>query len=255
MAKSFNQIYLAAKTRAYAAAAMAMPLLASLNPAVNLEPIFKSNGAVDGSTAKYNVQRGKRIKTKTVSNANSTSTANNLAILDSFSNYDWETVGFATGIKKSIGLKKGVNEEFDMDSVGSIDAKSITDQVNAVAVDRAEALIELAIGSVPSTEIDNTVSGFNNTSLLDALEADIENVQLFSDEFKHMSDQVIIAMHPTIARIMLRIYGTSFNQPVEIAPGVSAPNSILGHAVIVDPNLNKTFNDGTPATPKSIRAA
>lgn len=61
-----------------------------------------------------------------------------------------------TGIKKAIGLKLAVNEEFDINSVGDAEADRIASDVKAIALERAEELVQLAIGAVAATEFDDT---------------------------------------------------------------------------------------------------
>lgn len=87
MGKKFNEIYETAKETAYSDETKALVVLGSINKAVGeVSPVLKSNGAA--GTAKYNIQRIKRGKVKTVANANANTTSSALAILDSFDAVD-----------------------------------------------------------------------------------------------------------------------------------------------------------------------
>lgn len=249
MAKSFNQVYVSAKETAYADATLALPLLAAANKTVTLSPVFKSNGVI-GTTSQYNIQRLKRGKVKAVANANANTTASALAILDSFQTLDWETVSVATGVKKSIGLKLSVNEEFDINSVGDANADRIATDVKAVAVERAESLLTTVIGASASVEFDDTSA--TPIQWLDEIDADVLKLQTMSDDFKHGTQNMIMVMHPKLIKMLSRVVGTQFqNEAAIFGTGLGSKFSYNGMPIVEDVNLSKTFSDGA-ATPKVL---
>lgn len=65
-----------------------------------------------------------------------------------------------TGVKKSVGLKKSVNEEFDVNSIGDADEIRIASDIEAVAVEREEELVQAIVGANASVEVDDAASGF-----------------------------------------------------------------------------------------------
>lgn len=250
MAKKFNIVYKAAKETAYGNQAAALTVAASLNNVVTFSPILGPNGSVDAgaASAEYNIQRVKRIKGAEVANATVLNTTNALAGLDGFSTLDWETVGVATGKLRSVGLKMGINEEFNIDSLGEAHAKGIADSVNIQAIERHEALIEEAY-TASGASAGTLVYTAAKTDIFDALTDAADEIMLLSDDFKHMTSQenMVIIMHPTVAKMVAKEIGTVFNQEAPIyQTGFKSRMSINGIPVLVDANLNK-FED-TDAT-------
>lgn len=243
MAKKFNLIYKVAKETAYARAASALVLAASLNSTVDYTPIAAPNGTVDAGAAsvEYNIQRIKRIKGQDVANPNAGTTSAALAALDTFSTVDWETIGVATGTLRSVGVKVGLNEEFNIDSVGEAHAKAISDSMNVQVIERHEKLIQEAY-TASGASAGTLAFATGKTDVFDLLNETVNGITLLSDDFKHMTDlsNIVIIMHPSVANFVAKEIGTVFNQEAPIyTTGFSSKQSINGVPVLIDPNLNK----------------
>lgn len=243
MAKKFNIVYKAAKETAYANKAAALVLAASMNSVVDFVPVSAPNGTVDmgATTAEYNIQRVKRVKGADVANANTGTTAAALTALDTFSQVDWETIGVATGALRSVGVKTSINEEFNADSMGEVHQKAIKDSMELQVIERHEALIQEAF-TASGTSAGTLAFTAGKADIFDKLSEVADEIMLLSDDFKHMTDEnnMVIIMHPTIARQVAKEIGTVFNQEAPIyQTGFKANKSLNGIPVIVDANLNK----------------
>lgn len=248
--KKFNVVYGVAKESAYAQEAAALVLASSLNTVVEFTPVLAPNGLVDAgaTTAEYTIQRVKRVKGKAVANANAGTTAASLAALDSFSKVDWETIGVATGELRSVGVKLGINEEFDADSMGEVHAKAVADSVNIQVIERHEALLDEAITNAQDGG-KFTAPAAGTTPIFDKLTEVANSIMLKSDDFKHMTSKanLVIVLHPSVADLAVKEIGTVFNQEAPIyKTGLMSRTSINGIPVIVDANLNKY--EGAAAT-------
>lgn len=249
MAQKFNIVYNAAKETAYAQASASLVLAASLNSMIQFVPVLQHNGSVDSgaTTAEYNIQRVKRIKGADVANSTANTTSAALAALDTFTTVSWETIGVATGVLRSVGVKLGINEEFNPDSLGAVHAKAVSDSVQLQVVERHEALLEEIQGAATGT--DKLVYTAGKTDVYDAITAEVNRIMLTSDDYKHMSDKnkMLIVLHPSVADMVAKEIGTVFNQEAPIAQtGMRSGMSINGVPVIVDANLNKF--EGAAAT-------
>lgn len=243
MAKKFNIVYKVAKETAYANEAAAFVLGAAMNSVVEFSPVLAPGATVDAgaASAEYNIQRIKRIKGAAISNPMAGTTTAALAALDTFSKVEWESIGVATGVLRSVGVKVGINEQFDIDSLGAGHAKAIADSVNVELIERHEKLIEEAY---TNAGIDGGTVAFTagQTAVFDKLTAVANEIMLKSDEYKHMTDKanLVIVLHPSVADMVTKEIGTSFNQEAPIyKTGIGARTSINGIPVIVDANLNK----------------
>lgn len=242
----FNIVYKVAKETAYSNAASALVVAASLNSSVDFSPVVAPNGTVDmgAASAEYNIQRIKRIKGSDVANVNTGTTGAALAALDTFSKVEWETIGVATGALRSVGVKLGINEEFNIDSLGEGHRKAVSDSMELERVERHEAIIE-ALSKEDGGLTGKAASlafAAGKTDVFDALTDKADEIMLLSDDFKHMTSEqnMVIILHPSVAKMVSKEIGTVFNQEAPIyTTGFKSSKSINGIPVLVDANLNK----------------
>lgn len=245
MAKKLSRVIKVAKTTTYANISTALVLAASMNSTVDFSIIQKPNGTAGdlSVSADYQIQRMKRIKAKNIANPNTGTTAAALAALDTFSKYDWESIGVATGTLRGIGLQLSQNEKFDADNVGEGHAKVISDSTRVEAIERKEQLLTEIIDNAGTTEALPAPSA-GTTPIFDALTKHGRKIQLLVDDYKHFTEDVIIVIHPTVADYVAKEMGQEFNNEAPIyKTGFTAKNSINGIPVLIDPSLNK-FNGG-----------
>lgn len=130
--------------------------------------------------------------------------------------------------------------------MGEGHAKAVADSVNLQLIERHERLLDEVVGEYiaggsKKTDGELDLAGAN-TEAFDTLSDAADEVMLFSDDFKHMSSEsnMLIILHPTVARKVAKEIGTVFNQEAPIyTTGFKSNKSINGIPVIVDPNLNK----------------
>lgn len=242
--KKFNQVIKVAKVKAYSEESKSLLVLAMMNSVVDFTPVLAPNGTVDAgaTTAEYLIQVPKRVKSQLVANPNTGATADALAALDKFSKTDWETIGVATGVLKGIGVKTGINEKFDADNMGEAHAKSVSGQVENIAVSRIESLLELILNNA-TVKATATALG---ADIFTQLSNKADEIMMKVTDVKHMSTKPIIIMHPTVVTKVAKEMGTAFTQEVAVYnTGLKTKFSINGIPVIKEYNLNKY--DGTAA--------
>lgn len=258
MAKKFNQVYKLAKETAYSSESTSLVLMASMNSVVDFTPVLAPNGKVDAgaTTAEYLIQRIKRIKAKDIANPNTGSTADALAALDTFSKVDWETIGTATGILRGVGVKTGINEQFDIDSLGEGHAKAVSDSVAVQAIERKEALLSEIITSA-SVKKDALAFSPSDTKIFDGINEEVNRIMLLSDEYKHMTDKqnIVVFMHPALADKVAKEVGVLFQSEAPVyKTGMTSKFSINGVPVIVEASLNKFAGQGAGTAGTAIGA-
>lgn len=251
MAKEFNKIVEAIKETTYAQDTYALTVLASLNPVARFIPLAQAGGGNLGSgkAVEYWLQRQKRIKSKAASTA-AKAIDRVIANYGNASKLEWETIEAYTPLKRNIELNISKNEEFDIDNVGSAYEKAIQDMWTATAVERKERLFEAVFFS--KTKAQSADSADTGAALYDEIAGKVEDIKLLSDDYKHGTDNVIIVLHPTVARLIGKEKANWESQtPSDIfGTGLTTRFSINGTPVVVDSTLNKKFlpKDGTAGT-------
>lgn len=248
MAKSFAEVYGLAKETAYSDQSGALVLAASLNSVFDFTPVFKPNGqgqTLGTAVAGYNIQRAKRIKAHEVAEEAATgrvSAADALKALDEFSTMDWETIGVATGKLRGIGLKTGINEEFDATALTDLQAKIVADAVNVQKIERNERLLaELVSGSAAATVIADT------DKIWDVAVSGVEAIGEVVDDFKYFSgeNRMLILMTEKMKNKAAKEIGTVFlNEAPIYKTGLNSRFSINGVPVLVLPELKTTDKGG-----------
>lgn len=236
MAKKFNKVIKTAKSKVYGSQDNILTVLASANSQVNFSPALKP-GQVMGSTpdVNYQVQRPKRVKGKEITTSHSPgTTSDGLAILDGFSGADWETVEFGTGKLKVVGVKMGLNEEFDADDLGETHARSLATAVQSIAPTRLEGLLE---------KIDADIASWTTLAKTD-LRGQIQTlrlaIQLLVDDYKHFSDNQVVFLHPLLVHLIEKEIGQEFRNEAPIyGTTFTSQFSVGGTPVVPLPSLNK----------------
>ncbi len=248
MAKKFNEVYTTAKQTVYGELDNALTVAASLNSTVAFSPVLSPNGS--NATEKYNVQIAKRNKSKTIGNGNtvdtttgdvaSMTTADNLAILDSFGKYDWDTEEITTGVLRGIGHKIGFNDEYDADNLGATQQEFISTEVgNAAIVRKEELLSKIISGGTWAGEVDLSAAG---TTIYDTSVAAVQKVIKITDDFKHRSAKKnILILGTTEAKDKAaKEIGTAFNQELPIyTTGLNSRFGINGTPFLEVPELDQ----------------
>lgn len=154
MAKTFNQTVKRANKTAYALASQALVLAAALNSVVAFEPMKKAKMA-----NAYRIYRKKNLKAQDAAvgatGTNKFFSEEVIANYDALTKLDWEDIGVATGKKRLIGFTLEKNEEYDVDDLGIDEQATVAENVQNLAVERAEELInEVVTNGTLSTETD-----------------------------------------------------------------------------------------------------
>lgn len=239
MAKNFNIAFKRVKEQVYSNEAQALVALAAANSSVEFTPILAPNGAVDGTTSKYNVQRKKRPTVNVVANANAGTTAAALAALDQFGKVDWESLEVKTGTLRSVGVKSTISDEFDFANENGHD-NDLMYQMGEVATQRKTDLIALMETFTASgAALPAFTKG--DTKIWDALADEVITLAAVSDSFKGIQakSDFIIVIDYTVAKELAKEMGTAFYQEAPIAQtGFKSNMSINGTPVLVDPALS-----------------
>ncbi len=259
MPKKFNEVFLTAKNTVYGEIDNALVLAASMNSIVKFKPILSPNGS--NAIEKYNVQIAKRNKSKSIGKSGTVSTssgdlasmttADNLAILDSFGKYDWDTEEITTGELRGIGHKIGWNDEYDADNLGSTQANFISTEVGEAALKRKEELLSKIIdGGTWAGEIDLSATG---TPAYDQATAAIRKIRKVSDDFKHRTamKNILILVDTPIKDKMAKEMGTAFQKEQPIyTTGLKSKFSVNGVPVLEVPELDQFISGDALNTDK-----
>lgn len=255
MAKKFADIYKKYNTTVYKDMNNLLVVLAKMNSAVNIKEDLAPNGAKDGSTSKFTLQRRVRNVVKTVANPNSGKTADALALLDSFEKANWESTELVTGVAKTIGWIKTIADKFDMDKLNSKDADNVGMQVAEIALDRNKTIWAAIDGKAKTNaaaykvtlpdgtqSADITVPSLpayakDEVKIWDAIANGAVAFSEINDKFKAKSRAVII-ISQIVGIELTKEMGTAFNQEKAIAQtGFKTGYSINGNPVIIDQEL------------------
>lgn len=239
MAKTFNNIYTEAKTKVYGSPSNFLTIMALNNTAVEFTPVLAPNGGTDlSATTKYTVQRRKRPSVKAVANANAGTTAAALAVLDSFSKPEWDSLDIATGALKSVGFKKTFKDDYDFSS-NPLHAKDMQYQVGEIAVQRHKDILTL-LQTATKTGADLPAFAKGDTAVWNAIAAEVDKLAKIEDEFADISalDDFVIITTNEVARELTGEMGTVFNQEAPIAQtGFKSKMNVNGTPTIVDARL------------------
>lgn len=254
MAKKFADIFKKANVTIYKNPSMLLTIIAKMNSAAKIKEDLAPNGATDGSTSKFTLQRRVRNQVKAVANPNSGTTTDALKLLDSFDKVQWESTDLITGAAKSIGFKTTIKDNLDMDALNPLHADDITAQVQEIALDRDKTL-RAAITSKAKTKAatyDVTLpDGTTETITVPALAAHVAdktdvwnsiasaNISFsrIADKFKAKSTPVVFGSQE-VALELTQEMGQVFNQEAPIAKtGFTSGQSINGVPFVIDPEL------------------
>lgn len=255
MAKTLQTTFAIAKNTAYTNGNGIMVSHFAANTIMRITPLQKPNGA---NTNAYALQRLKRVKGQDVANPNANTTAANLAALDGFSTMDWDTVAIVTGNLKSIGLKVGINEVFDVNQIGDAQAQLIAGIIENQAVERAENIVaELRAGK--GTTTNNIVVG-SSDKISEKITEAFGAIEMFADDYKYMSNKVVAFINPIFADKLAQEVGTTYSTtaPTLFGTGLADTFSILGRSYAKTSVLNSitgaTATDGASANGKRLIA-
>lgn len=246
MAKTFNQIIKAYKKTTYTMMENSVYLATSMVKTYSFVPILKPGTTANSlaSSPEYTIQIGKRIKAKDVPNSNTGSTSDALAALDTFSKIDWKSISVGTGNLRSVGLKMGLNENFDIDSVSDTKAQEIAAAWEVEGIERNEKLIGEIFDNATNKVI-IPAAAKDTTPIFDSVSNIANKISLLVDDIKGMrsKNNLIIWMNPIIEEQVIKEIGTVFNQEAPIyKTGLKTKTSINNIPVVFDGNLNK-FQD------------
>lgn len=254
MAKKFTDIYKKYKTTVLKNPQNVLLVLAKMNTAAKIKEDLAPNGATDGSTSKFTLQRRVRNQVKDVKDPNSGNTSDALALLDSFDKVKWESSDFATGAAKSIGFKTTINDKLDMNALEDKHAEDVRYQTAEIFLDRNKTIyaqiaanakskaatydIEKADGTTETITVpaipayaDGKVAVWKG---LDEAVAQFNNID---DKFKSESSGILFVSKSVASDLTVEM-GTVFNQEAPIAQtGFKTGYSINGTPVVVDPKL------------------
>lgn len=254
MAKKFADIYKKVNVTIYKNPSRLLTILAKANSAAKIKEDLAPNGATDGSTSKFTLQRRVRNQVKTVANPNSGSTTDALALLDSFDKVQWESDILVTGAAKSIGFKITTKDTLDMDALNPLHADDIKSQVTEIALDRDKTLraaIKAKAKSHAATYDVTLPGGTTQTITVPSLpvhtagkvdvwkalaEANIAFSQI-NDKFKAEGNPIMFGSQE-VALELTEEKGTVFTQEAEVfGTGFKSGQSINGIPFIIDPRM------------------
>lgn len=255
MPQKFTDIYKKANVTVYKNPSMLLTILAKMNSAAKIKEDLAPNGATDGTTSKFTIQRRIRNLVKKVVNPNSGSTADGLALLDSFDKVKWESTDLTTGEIKSIGFKTTTNDKLDMMALEDKHADDMKANIEEIALDRdktlraaIEAKAKTHAATYDVTLPDNTTQTITVPSLPAHAKGDVvvwnaiakANIDFgkINDKFKARSYPIVFGS-PEIALELTEEMGTAFNQEAPIAKtGFISNNSVNGIPFIIDQEMS-----------------
>lgn len=166
------------------------------NGVYDFTPIMAPNGgANDGS---YAINRVIRVLANEVATPMAKTTSNDLAALDQLSDVKWETITTKTGKLRSIGIKLGMNEVFDIDSVGTTHMKMLNlSQLNTMQQRVEDIIAELRLTKGTAAAA-NIVIG-SSDKLVEKFTSAFQQIELYADEYKYMSDDMACFINPIFA--------------------------------------------------------
>lgn len=263
MAKSFNTVVTKAAKKVYSNRALANFVMAKMNSVAKLTKIASPNGT-EGDVTKsvqYNVQMMLRpTGVKTVQNPNSGATSDALALLDSFEKSEWESVSYATGVLKSIGFVKTINDEFNMDDLGTLHIEETQRRVNEIALERKNVIYTLISNNCKktgttykitkqdrTTQEDVTVPELKiyaegKTDVWESLSNIIYEFSKIDDKFQTEADpeDTVVYVSADVATSLTLEMGKTFNSENPIAQtGFTTGMGVNGTPVVVDYKLPK----------------
>lgn len=254
MAKKFTDIYKKYKTTVLKNPQNVLLVLAKMNTAAKIKEDLAPNGATDGTTSQFTLQRRVRNLVKDVKDPNSGATSDALALLDSFDKVKWESASFATGSAKSIGFKTTINDKLDMNALEDKHAEDVRYQTAEMFLDRNKTIYSQIATDAKSKAATYDIEKADGTSetitvpALPAYAADKDNVwngineaviqfNDIDDKFKSESSGIVFVSQLT-ASDLTREMGIVFKQEAPIAQtGFKTGYSINSTPVVVDPKL------------------
>lgn len=261
MPKSFKTVVTQATKKMYSKRAMFNVIMAKMNTAARLVRIGSPNGTAGDITksVQYNVQVMLRpTGVKVVQNPNSGSTSDALALLDSFEKSEWETINVVSGTLKSLGFKRTINDDFNMDDLKSIHIEETRRRVNEIAIDRKNTVYGLISANAKKTGTTYKITKQDRVTQVDVIVPDLKAyaegktevweslaaaINLFSkidDKFQTVADpeDTIVSVSSDVATHLALEMGKSFNSENPIAQtGFTTGMGVNGTPVVVDHDL------------------
>ena len=259
--KSFSTVVQKATKKVYSNRAMANFIMAKLNSFAKLTKVTSPNGTLGdvSKSVQYNVQVMLRpTGVKVVQNPNSGATADALALLDSFEKSEWTTINWVMGTLKSLGFKRTINDDFDMDNLSSIHIEETQRRVSEIAIERRNTVYALVSSGAKKTGTTYQITKQDRTTTEDVIVPDLKvytagktdvweslasAINLFSkidDQFQTEADpeDTVVFVSSDVATNLTLEMGKSFNNENPIAQtGFKSGMGVNGTAVIVDHKL------------------
>lgn len=254
MAKKFTDIYKRYVTTVLKDRQNALLVLARMNTAAKIKEDLAPNGKTDGTTTQFTLQRRVRNSVKTVANPNSGTTTDALALLDSFDKVNWESVGFSTGVAKSIGFKTTIKDKVDMNALSDLHAEDVKYSTAEIFLDRRDTIYselnskaKTKAATYDITKKDNSTETItvpampaytaNKTDVWKGINDAILSFSFIDDKFKAESTPIVFTSKTVASELTLEM-GTVFNQEAPIAQtGFKTGYSINGTPVVIDSRL------------------
>ena len=213
MAKTYIQTFAASAETAYATGITPLMGLATLNKSVRFTPLQKSKYTTDNG--KYTIQRLKRIKATDLPAATGKAGDDHIARLNASKKIDWTSIETQTAAEKNIAINIEPNEEFDLTNVPADFNRPMTDMITNTLVEGEElAVAKVIAGAATKADIDLTDA--DGTVL--KIEEEIQRIELLVDDFKAYSDNVIVLIHPSVAKIFSKLQGQGYQTGTNTFP-------------------------------------
>ena len=250
MAKVYKKVFKDSAETQYASGIAPLLSLAKLNKGVKFSKIQQSNG-VAGSISEYAIQRMLRIKARDsgLNKAADEASADAgsfgtdfVAELDAMTKIQWDTVTTVTGKERIIGVYVDPKEEVSALDDAAPYEKVITNKVKNTLIEGEEKAIAKLISAVTP----GTLAITSAQAAADGIMAEVFKTQELVDNFKAYSDNVVVFVHPRVAKLMGELEGQGYQQGTNTFPeGKGKGFRYQGIDFFVSPILNS--QGSTPA--------
>lgn len=213
MAKSYFTLFSQSAETQYASGALPLMSLARQNQGVRFL-VAPAQGDTANTGNQVVVQRTKRVKAVDAPAHTGKAGTDAIALLDTAQKIDWDTVGTKTSTKRSLLVATLPNVEYDILE----DAEAYQKPINEMTTNRLFEAEEKALKSVISSTTPVALDITTDAKTVEAIEAEVEKLQLLVDEFKAYSYGIVVLVHPTIARKFAKIQGQSYYQGTNTFP-------------------------------------
>ena len=203
MAKKYLEVFQDSQESLIAAGIAPLLAVGVTNSAISFEPTGSAQGLGTGAIT-YNIQREKRGKAVALPTPTGQAGDDIVAIMNTSQKVEFDTISTTRGAERILAFDIDPGEEFDFGSAEG-HAKVISLRTKQRLVEGEEQALTKVVAAGAA---EGTVTSAN---VVDELTGGIFAIEELSDDFKHFSEEVVVLIHPRLAKVFADLQGVEYS--------------------------------------------